>query len=110
MQDLDAFNISRLHNLNYTPIQYALEDYYIEAEVFYRYSIFEERILAEYGSNSFLQVAETFALSENWLSTGMNSLFQTQFGVFDHATYGEYIAQAFANKISYYKQTEPEEE
>ncbi len=111
VQDLDAFNISRLHNLNYTPIQYALEDYYyIEAEVFYRYSIFEERILAEYGSNSLLQVAETFALSENWLSTGMNSLFQTQFGAFDNATYGEYIAQAFANKISYYKQTEPEEE
>ena len=78
--------------------------------VVHRYSIFEEKITNEYDVNSVLIAAETFALAQLILPAFLNFYFEEKFGEFSNALYGEYLAQAFANKISYFKQNEPEDE
>ena len=46
VQDLDAYNISKLYNLNSEPIYHVLNDYYnLSTNAVHRYSIFEEKIL-----------------------------------------------------------------
>ncbi len=107
VQDIDAFNIAHLYSLNVTPIHVALEDYYnISSYVSQRYSKFEEKLLAEYNENSIYDVAYIFTCPDSIVASVMNDIFTSMFGSFDNALYGEYLALAFEDKISYFKQTE----
>ena len=111
VQDLDAYNISKLHNLNSEPIHHVLNDYYnFSTNAVHRHSIFEEKITNEYDVNSVLIATEPFALAQLILPAFLNLYFDPKFGEFSNALYGEYLAQAFANKISYFKQNETEDE
>ncbi|MCR4686512.1 MAG: DUF1906 domain-containing protein [Lachnospiraceae bacterium] len=111
VQDLDAYNISKLYNLNSEPIHHVLNDYYnLSTNAVHRYSIFEEKILDEFPENSFYMIAEIIAMSEYRLTNLLNVFFGNMFGGFNHLLYGEYLAQAVANKISYFKQNEPDED
>ena len=111
VQDLDAYNMAKLYNLNSVPIHYVLDDYYnISTNAEHRYSKFEEKLLDDFLGNSVCDIAEIFAESEYRLINVLNLFFAELFGGFNHLLYGGYLAQAFANKISFFKQNEPEEE
>lgn len=108
IQDIDAFNISKLYSLSKYPIHIALQYYYFTHKKYEkRYSIFEENLLEEYNKDSVFEIAKKFTCLEGAAVTVMNNYFEDKFGSYDNNEYGEVLARAFANKIAYLKSFEP---
>ena len=54
-------------------------------------------------------VATKFTCAESIIASTLDVFFAYVFGSFNNSLYGEYLATAFDDKISYFKQTEPSE-
>lgn len=108
VQDIDAYNIATLYSLNQFPIYSALDKYYnIDCHAVKRYSIFENKLLAEFDETSLYKVAKKFTCLEGLTVKAMNLFFESNFGSFDNSEYGDELATAFADKISYFISQEP---
>lgn len=103
LQDIDAYNISRIYNLSSKKIHHALNDYYNVSQKYKkRYTIFKETLLDEFNADSLYEVVLPFTKKEKGiLSTG----FGYAFGQFENK-YAEVMAQAFAEKIEDMVRTE----
>lgn len=108
VQDIDAYNIATLYSLNQFPIYSALDKYYnIDCHAVKRYSVFENKLLAEFDETSLYKVAKKFTCLEGLTVKAMNLFFESNFGSFDNSEYGDELATAFADKISYFISQEP---
>lgn len=108
VQDIDAYNISKVYSLNQLPLHSALDRYYnIDSHAEKRYSLFEDKILSEFDETSLFSLAKKFACLEGLTVKAMNLFFKSNFGSFDNSEYGEALATAFAEKIAYFKSQEP---
>jgi peptidoglycan hydrolase-like protein with peptidoglycan-binding domain len=104
VQDLDAYNITKIYNFYTTPFHEILNDYYISSlKCKRRYSIFEEYITGEYDKDTVYDVALMFATLDAFMLETINSFFQSMFGTFNNKLYGPALADAFAKRIEYYK-------
>lgn len=96
LQDVDAYNISRLYNLAETKLYAAFEDYYnVSKHYKRRYHIFKQQLLKEFDADSIYAVAFRFAKQEIPILSG---LFGLAFGKFNEE-YIEIVAHAFEDKI-----------
>ena len=96
LQDVDAYNISRLYNLADTKLYAAFEDYYnVSKHYKRRYHIFKQQLLKEFDEDSIYVVALRFAKQKiKLLSWG----FGKAFGKFNEE-FIEIVAHAFEDKI-----------
>ena len=96
LQDVDAYNISRLYNLADTRLYAAFEDYYnVSKHYKRRYHIFKQQLLKEFDEDSIYVVALRFAKQKiKLLSWG----FGKAFGKFNEE-FIEIVAHAFEDKI-----------
>lgn len=103
LQDIDAYNISRIYNLSSKKIHHAFNDYYNVSEKYKkRYSIFKQELLSEFDTDSLYDIVLPFTKKEKGvLSTG----FGYAFGQFENK-YAEVMAHAFAEKIEDMVRTE----
>lgn len=107
VQDIDAYNIARIYSLNQLPLYTALDKYYnLDGYAVKRYSTFESKLLSEFDEVSLYNVAKIFTCLEGLTVNAMNLFFESKFGTFDNSEYGDELATAFADKISYYKSQE----
>ena len=96
LQDVDAYNISRLYNLADTRLYAAFEDYYnVSKHYKRRYHIFKQQLLKEFDADSIYAVAFRFAKQEIPILSG---LFGLAFGKFNEE-FIEIVAHAFEDKI-----------
>ena len=96
LQDVDAYNISRLYNLADTKLYAAFEDYYnVSKHYKRRYHIFKQQLLKEFDEDSIYAVAFRFAKQEITILSG---LFGLAFGKFNEE-FIEIVAHAFEDKI-----------
>ena len=96
LQDVDAYNISRLYNLADTKLYAAFEDYYnVSKHYKRRYHIFKQQLLKEFDEDSIYAVAFRFAKQEIPILSG---LFGLAFGKFNEE-FIEIVAHAFEDKI-----------
>ena len=96
LQDVDAYNISRLYNLADTKLYAAFEDYYnVSKHYKRRYHIFKQQLLKEFDADSIYAVAFRFAKQE---ITMLSWLFGLAFGKFNEE-FIEIVAHAFEDKI-----------
>lgn len=96
LQDVDAYNISRLYNLAETKLYAAFEDYYnVSKHYKRRYHIFKQQLLKEFDADSIYAVAFRFAKQEIPILSG---LFGLAFGKFNEE-FIEIVAHAFEDKI-----------
>lgn len=110
VQDIDAYNISKLYSLNTLPLHTALDKYYnVDGHAVKRYSIFEKYLLEEFNSSSLYEVAKKFTCLEGLTVKAMNLFFASKFGSFDNSEYGEVLATAFADKLAYLKSQETDD-
>lgn len=65
LQDIDAYNISKVYNLADTKLYAAFEDYYnVSKHYKRRYHIFKQQLLKEFDADSIYAVAFRFAKQE----------------------------------------------
>ena len=96
LQDVDAYNISRLYNLADTRLYAAFEDYYnVSKHYKRRYHIFKQQLLKEFDEDSIYEVALIFARQNIFI---LSSGFGAAFGTF-HKEFIEIVAHAFEDKI-----------
>lgn len=96
LQDVDAYNISRLYNLADTRLYAAFEDYYnVSKHYKRRYHIFKQQLLKEFDEDSIYEVALIFARQNIFI---LSSGFGAAFGKF-HEEFIEIVAHAFEDKI-----------
>ena len=96
LQDVDAYNISKVYNLAETKLYAAFEDYYnVSKHYKRRYHIFKQQLLKEFDADSIYAVAFRFAKQEIPILSG---LFGLAFGKFNEE-YIEIVAHAFEDKI-----------
>ena len=66
LQDVDAYNISRLYNLADTRLYAAFEDYYnVSKHYKRRYHIFKQQLLKEFDEDSIYEVAFRYLPDKN---------------------------------------------
>ena len=95
LQDIDAYNISKLFNLSETTLYAALGEYYKEGGSYTkRFSIFKENLLDEFGRDSLSAIAIDFADK-----SVLTAIFEGKFGDFDNNQYAGVLADAFEEKI-----------
>ena len=98
IQDVDAFNIYKMYNLNKIEIYNALNDYYyVSAKCKKRYTYFKDFLLAEFKKESLSDVAKIFTSREHSI---LSDSFEELFGKFD-SDKSEQVAKAFQDKIEY---------
>lgn len=98
IQDVDAFNIYKIYNLNKIEIYNALNDYYyVSAKCKKRYTYFKDFLLAEFKKESLSDVAKIFTSREHSI---LSDSFEELFGKFD-SDKSEQVAKAFQDKIEY---------
>lgn len=96
LQDVDAYNISKVYNLEDTKLYAAFEDYYnVSKHYKRRYHIFKQQLLKEFDGDSIYAVAFRFAKQEITILSG---LFGLAFGKFNEE-FIEIVAHAFEDKI-----------
>ena len=96
LQDVDAYNISKVYNLADTKLYAAFEDYYnVSKHYKRRYHIFKQQLLKEFDEGSIYAVAFRFAKQEITILSG---LFGLAFGKFNEE-FIEIVAHAFEDKI-----------
>ena len=96
LQDVDAYNISKVYNLADTKIYAAFEDYYnVSKHYKRRYHIFKQQLLKEFDADSIYAVAFRFAKQEITILSG---LFGLALGKFNEE-FIEIVAHAFEDKI-----------
>lgn len=96
LQDVDAYNISKVYNLADTKLYAAFEDYYnVSKHYKRRYHIFKQQLLKEFDEDSIYAVAFRFAKQEITILSG---LFGLAFGKFNEE-FIEIVAHAFEDKI-----------
>lgn len=96
LQDVDAYNISRIYGLGSKKIYLALHDYYnVSAKYKKRYTIFKQLLLEEFNAGSIYDVVMPFSSGSIFpLSEG----FEYAFGEFEKE-YADEMAKAFEEKI-----------
>lgn len=98
IQDVDAFNIYKMYNLNKIEIYNVLNDYYYaSAKCKKRYTYFKDFLLAEFKKESLSDVAKIFTSKEHSI---LSDGFEELFGKFD-SDKSEQVAKAFQDKIEY---------
>ena len=96
LQDVDAYNISKVYNLADTKLYAAFEDYYnVSKHYKRRYHIFKQQLLKEFDADSIYAVAFRFAKQEITILSG---LFGLALGKFNEE-FIEIVAHAFEDKI-----------
>lgn len=97
IQDIDAYNISRIYDLSTVKIHDALNDYYNISEKYKnRYSLFQNCILEEFDRESLKDVALEFSNQKIFI---LSEEFGSHFGTFD-PKYADVIASGFSQKIT----------
>ena len=98
IQDIDAFNIYKMYNLNKIEIYNALNDYYYaSAKCKKRYTYFKDFLLAEFKKESLSDVAKIFTSREH---SRLSVIFESLFGTINVDKSGQ-VAKAFQDKIEY---------
>lgn len=97
LEDVDAYNISKIYDLSTMKIHNALNDYYcISKKYNTRFKIFKRELLNEFDADTIYDVALEFSQQSKTSLLAIG--FGYAFGTFDQ-TYKEVVARAFEKKI-----------